>query len=259
VFAAALQAAGQTSPVDINKVQAAVNAALINGRVSVPAGNAALPITAGAINLNHVVLHAERGAELSLGGSVNLNTAAVDARLTLSQAPPPNALIAARPELSVNVKGLLGAPRRTLDMSALVSWLTLRATELQTRRIEAIEANRQQGAVAQAPHPEPPDLRMPLSGVVVETAAPANASAAPPAKALERLQPLAAPPLVPDGSQPGSGNAAPPQAPAPASSQPKDSRAAPRPPKSTATAGTPEPNRPPSALQRLLPNIFRSE
>jgi hypothetical protein len=141
-------------------------------------------------------------------------------------------------------------------MAALVSWLTLRATELQTRRLEAIEANRQQGVVAQAPHPEPPDQRMPLSGVVVETAAPASASAMP-ARALERLPPAAAPPLVPDNNQPGSGNAAP--APAPSSAQPKDSRAAPQQPKNTATAGTPEPNRPPGVLQLLLPKILRNE
>ena len=144
--------------------------------------------------------------------------------------------------------------------SALVSWLTLRATELQTRRIEAIEANRQQGAVAQAPHPEPPDLRMPLSGLVVETVAPANAATAPaPARALERLQPPAAPPLVPDDNRPGSGNAAPAPLPAPTSVQPKDSRAAPHPAKSTATAGTPEPNRPRSLPQLLLPNIFGTD
>src|SRR6185437_1743089 len=239
-FAAALQAAGQTSPVDINKVQAAVNAALANGRVGVPAGSAALPITAGAINLNHVVLHAERGAELALDGSLHVSAADIDAR----------------PELSVAVKGPLGAPTRAVDTSALVSWLTLRAAELQTRRIEAIEANRQQGAVAQAPHPEPPDLRMPLSGVVVETAAPPNASAVPaPARALERLQPPPAPspPLVPDNNQTGSGNAAP--APLP----PKDSRAAPRPGQSAATAGTPEPSQPPGVLQLLLPKILGTE
>jgi uncharacterized protein involved in outer membrane biogenesis len=254
-FAAALQAAGQTDAIDMTKVQAAVNAALANGRVGVAADGATLPIAAGAINLNHIVLPAEHGAELALDGSLNLAAAAIDARLTLSQAPPPNALIAMRPEISVAIKGPLGGPQRTLDMAALVSWLTLRATELQTRRIEAIEANRQQGAVAQAPHPEPQDLRMPLSGVVVETAAPANAAAAPPpARALERLQPVAAPPLVPDDNQPGSGNAAPsPPPPAPLSIRPKDSRAAPHPAKNTATAGTPEPNRPPAAAQPLVP------
>jgi hypothetical protein len=214
-FTAASQAAGQTAPIDVNKVQAAVVAALANGRVAVPAANAAVPIVAGAINLNHVVLKAEHGAELALDGSVDLGAAAIDARLTLSQAPPANALIAARPEISVAIKGPLGAPQRTLDTSALTSWLTMRATELQTRRIEAIEANRQQGAVAQAPHPDAPDLRLPPAGSVVESAAPANSSAATAARALERLQPPAAPPLVPDSNHPASGNAAPAPAPAP--------------------------------------------
>jgi hypothetical protein len=96
---------------------------------------------------------------------------------------------------------------------------------------------------------------MPLSGVVVETAAPVNASGAPPARALERLQPPAAPPLVPNDSRPGSGNPPPPPAPI----RPNDSRAAPHPANSTATAGTPEPNRPPAALPSLLRNLFRTD
>src|SRR6185312_15147322 len=232
-------------------------ATLLGPAMNVAGGQLGLTLEADGLgpNLNALMgsLHGERGAELALDGSLHVSAADIDARLTLSQAPPPNALIAARPELSVAVKGPLGAPTRAVDTSALVSWLTLRAAELQTRRIEAIEANRQQGAVAQAPHPEPPDLRMPLSGVVVETAAPPNASAAPPpARALERLQPPPAPspPLVPDNNQTGSGNAAP--APLP----PKDSRAAPRPGQSAATAGTPEPSQPPGVLQLLLPKIL---
>ncbi len=211
-FTAALQAAGETAPIDMNKVQAAVAAALANGHVAVPAANAAVPIAGGAVNLNHVVLQAAHGAELALDGSVDLGAAAIDARLTLSQAPPAKALIAARPELAVTIKGPLGAPKRALDTSALTSWLTLHATELQTRRIEAIEANRQQGAVAQAPHPDAPDLRLPPAGGVVESAVPANGSAVSTARTLERLQPLAAPPLVPDGNHPASGSAAPPPA-----------------------------------------------
>ncbi len=258
-FTAALQAAGRTAPIDIAKVQAAVAAALANGRVTVPAGNAAVTIAAGAINLNHVVLKTERGAELALDGGVDLGAAAIDARLTLSQAPPATALIATRPELSVAFKGPLAAPTRALDMSALVSWLTLRATELQTRRIEAIEANREQGAVAQAPHPEAPDLRLPPAGGVVESAVPANASGVPAgAPALERLQPLAAPPLVPDDDHSGSGN----PVQAPTSIKPNDSRAAPHPAKSTATAGSPAPSphraAPPPSLPSLL-NIFRTD
>jgi hypothetical protein len=80
---------------------------------------------------------------------------------------------------------------------------------LQTRRIEAIEASRQQGAVAQAPHPDAPDLRLPTAGSVVESAIPANTAATPAARALERLQPVVPPPLVPEGNHPASGNAAP--------------------------------------------------
>jgi hypothetical protein len=38
------------------------------------------------------------------------------------------------------LKGLVSAPVRTLDVSALTGWLTLRAVEMQTSRLRAIEA-----------------------------------------------------------------------------------------------------------------------
>ena len=65
-----------------------------------------------------------RSAALALAGGLDLNTGAVDARMTLAAPPPAHALIRTRPELAVALKGPLAAPARTLDVSALTGWLS---------------------------------------------------------------------------------------------------------------------------------------
>ncbi len=200
VFAAARQAAGQSGPIDMNKVQAAVNAALANGHLAVAQDEQAITLTSGAIDLDHVALPGKGATELALNGAIDLGGAAVDLRMTLSQAPPMSALIAMRPELSINVKGPIASPQRTLDIAALTSWLTLSAAELQTRRIESIEAGEREGLSAPDVHPPSPDAHSLSPGTAIESSVPGNL-AAPPAgtRSIERLQiKPAAPPLVPE-------------------------------------------------------------
>src|SRR5208282_3902126 len=139
-FDAAVRAAGQSTVIAQSKIQAAVSAALANGRLAVPQGDAAMTITGGKVSVANVTLQAQDGTALALAGVLDLSTGAIDARMTLTGQPPADALIRMRPELAVGLKGPLAAPKRTLDISALTNWLTLRAAELQTRRLESIEA-----------------------------------------------------------------------------------------------------------------------
>ena len=74
----------RAASIDAPKIRAAVSAAMDNGRLAVPEGNAELTIAAGQIHLSNAVLHAQNGAELSLDGMLDLNEAAIDAHLTLS-------------------------------------------------------------------------------------------------------------------------------------------------------------------------------
>ena len=130
----------------------------------------------------------------------------------LSGQPATSALIRTRPELAVIVKGPLAAPSRTLDISALIGWLTLRAAELQTRRLESIEANRREDAVGSVVRPASPAIRFVPSGTPLESAVQANAAAPPVAggRGFERLQPEAppAPPPVPSETRSDAGAAA---------------------------------------------------
>ena len=225
-FAAAMHAADQGTAVepakiaaiDPGKIQAAVDAAMAGGHLVVPQGEAALTVTNGKISVANATLPAQDGAALSLAGAFDLGTGAVDARMTLSAPPPAHALIGLRPELSVALKGPLAAPARTLDVSALTGWLTLRAAELQTRRLESIEANSRLEVIGRAVRPEPaPVSTMPAGRTVeAEPAVPAIGM-----RGLELLQPDApagaaatglAPPTKPQAATP-TAPATPPAAP----------------------------------------------
>jgi AsmA family/AsmA-like C-terminal region len=185
-FAAAVQAAGQSTVIDPAKIQPAVNAALVNGRLTVPQGNVVLTITDGKINVANVILPATDGGALALSGTLDLNTAAVDARLVLSAPPPAHALIAIRPELAVALKGPLAAPVRTLDIAALNGWLTQRASELLNRQLESIEANGRQEVLGRAVRPDFPIVRAAPTGAMVDAELPASA---PSARGSDLLQP----------------------------------------------------------------------
>jgi len=73
---------------------------------------------------------------LSIAGTLDLTDGSVDARLILSGSAE---AAGARPNIFVALKGPLTAPARSVDVSALTGWLTLRAVENQTKRLRAIE------------------------------------------------------------------------------------------------------------------------
>ena len=202
-FDVAIRLADQSGTIDAPKIRAAVSAAMDNGRLMVPKGEAEVTIAAGQIHLSNAKLQAQGGAELLLDGALDLNTEVVDAQLTLSRQPEANALIPARPELAITVKGPLATPEKKIDVSALVGWLTLRATEQQTRRLESLEANRRPDVIADAARPPPPSTRIIPQGTVLEINNHANAAASPTlgTNAYDRLRPeLPAPAAAPPSS-----------------------------------------------------------
>ena len=167
-FPAAMRAADQANAIVPAKILAAVNAALGSGHLVVPQGEAAMTITSGKINVANVTLHAQDGSALALAGALDLGTGAINARLTLSGEPPPHALIRARPELAIMLNGPLAGPARSLDIAALSGWLALRAAELQTRRLESLEANGRRDVIGRAIRPDFVVVRPAPRGVLVE-------------------------------------------------------------------------------------------
>ncbi len=188
-FVAAMRAADQGAAIEVAKIQPAVNAALASGHLAASQGDAAMTITDGKVGVANMTMRAQDGAALLFSGALDLNSGAVDARMTLSAPPPAHALIPMRPELAVALKGQLAAPARTLDVSALTGWLSLRAAELQSRRLESIEANGRQDVIGRAVRPDFPVVRKAPAGGLVESAILASASAPPPGvRGLDLLQ-----------------------------------------------------------------------
>ncbi len=215
-----IRAADQSGSTETAKIAPVVSAVMDKGRLAVAQGGTELTMDGGQIRLASSVLHAQSGADLALEGAVDLNKSLLNARMTLSEKPPANALIDARPEIALTVQGPLAAPERRLDLSALVGWLTLRATEQQTRRLELLEANRRPDVLGPATRPASPSIRYLPPGTALEITklagiAPSPASAA---REFDRLrpEPSASKPAAPhapssDKAAAAAGTAPPPQ------------------------------------------------
>jgi uncharacterized protein involved in outer membrane biogenesis len=198
-FDAAMRLADQSGgTVDAAKIRAAVSAAMDNRKLAVPKADAEVTIAGGQMRMANAVLPAQDGAQLALDGALDLNAAAIDAQLTLSAEPAASALIRARPELAVTLKGPLAAPERKLDISALLGWLSLRAAEQQTRRLESLEANRRADVLGDPARPVPPAMRFIPQGTALEINNHANAAAAAPigTNLFDRLRPETLPPAA---------------------------------------------------------------
>jgi large subunit ribosomal protein L24 len=162
-FEAAIRAADQGVAINPAKMSEVVSPALAAGELAIARADGALTITAGQARVSNVVAQGE-GANLTLSGTLDLASRALDARLTISGPAQGGAPGTARPEVFVALQGPANAPRRTIDVSALVNWLMLRSLDRETRRMEAIEAGKHDppASPAEGPNvtgriePEPP-------------------------------------------------------------------------------------------------------
>jgi large subunit ribosomal protein L24 len=180
VFPSVMRASDQELPPDIARLRLFVQGRLDGGRLDVPIAESALAVAGGQVRLSNANIRAV-GADATVSGAYDLNTNSYDARLILVGSNVINA--AGPPEIAILLKGTPGAAMRSLDVSALMGWLTLRSVEQQARKIEAIEAAR-----AAEPPPAPPEA-VPLPPV-------------PPSAAPDRVEPL--PPPIQVAPAPGA-------------------------------------------------------
>jgi len=145
VFGAVTRAVELGIPTEGNRVRRFVAGALDNASLPVAAASATISINAGQAHLRDVVINAD-GADLQALANLDLADATLDAILTLDSLP--TAANATRPAVLVALKGALPLPVRTIDTSLLSSWLTLRAVEQQTKRVDAMEQARREAAKA---------------------------------------------------------------------------------------------------------------
>jgi large subunit ribosomal protein L24 len=135
VFDAVAHAVDQGLPIEAARVSEVVSKALQGGQLSIKYADGEIAVSTGQLHLNEFSTDSD-GARLSLAGNLDLTDGSVNARLVLSGL---GERAGTRPEIFMALSGPIAAPQRSTDVSALVSWLTLRAVDNQTRRLREIE------------------------------------------------------------------------------------------------------------------------
>ena len=151
-FDTVTRAVDQGIPVDGERISDMVRKALDSGHLSIKHGEGAITVAAGQVGIADFSAAAP-DADLSLSASFDLIDGLLDAHLALSGKSS-----GIRPDIFMAIKGPLAAPERSVDVSALTGWLTLRAVENETKRLKAIEA----APMHAVPPPRPPGAKSDL-------------------------------------------------------------------------------------------------
>jgi large subunit ribosomal protein L24 len=182
----------QGLPIDATRIRDRMELALVNGGLGMPLAEGEIIVADGQARLNNTIVQAAR-ADLAVAGSMDLAEGTLDAKLTLSGEAVAGGASNGRPEIGILLKGPIAAPKRTLDVAALASWLALRAVEQQGKRIDALESDREVPGAPAAPNaPVPPAASVPQAtapavvpsrpAVTVPARAPPRPRPAPPAQ-----------------------------------------------------------------------------
>jgi hypothetical protein len=134
-------------PVDASKIGDLVTTTLDAGKLNIPSASGTINITSGRARISSLAVPA-KGADVSVSAVFDLIEQSIDARVTLDGPPATNTPGGQRPQLSVVFKGPINAPRRNLDTTKFVEWLTLRSVERETKRLEEIQAKEPIGSTA---------------------------------------------------------------------------------------------------------------
>ncbi len=143
-FDAVTRAVDLGLPIDGMRIGDVVQKALDGGQLSIKRAEGTIAVSAGQMRLSNVSVES-KDADLLLSGNLDMTDGAIDARMVLSGA---GRAAGARPDIFMALYGPAAAPSRTIDVSALTGWLTLRSVENQTRQLRAIEG--------QLPKAQPP-------------------------------------------------------------------------------------------------------
>jgi large subunit ribosomal protein L24 len=161
-FDAVTRAVDQGLPIDAGRISDLVSEDLESGALAVKHADGNIAVSAGLVRLSKVTA-GDKDAALSLVGNLDLTDGSIDAQLIFSGS---GEAAGARPDIFLALNGPLAAPARSIDVSALTEWLTLRAVDIQTKqlhemenaqRLREIENARQQREIENAkPQAKPP-------------------------------------------------------------------------------------------------------
>lgn len=177
-FDAVTRAVDQGVSIDNARIANIVERALDSGQLSVSRAELSYTVNAGQLRLAKSTVES-RDADLGVTGEVDLSDGTLDARIVLSGS---NKAAGARPNIFMAVRGPITDSSRSVDVSALTGWLTLRAVEHQAQRLRALEAA--QPKSVPAPPPQSPSPAAPAGPTAAVPASPSQASGELPTSAL---------------------------------------------------------------------------
>ncbi len=139
VFDTVTRAVDQGLAINAARISDLAGKTLDSGQLAVKRLDGTLAINAGQVRLRNVTADV-KDAALSLAGNLDLTSGAIDARLALSgSGQGAGAKSDNVPDIFMALRGSAAAPTRSIDASALTGWLTMRAVEIQAKRLRAIE------------------------------------------------------------------------------------------------------------------------
>jgi uncharacterized protein involved in outer membrane biogenesis len=165
-FDAVTAAVDKGLAIDTKKISGVVRQALASGQLAVEQAEGSIVVSAGQIRLSEATAHSA-DADVSLAGNLDLTDGTIDARLVLSGSRQAGG---ARPDIFMSLKGPLPAPSAAVDVSALTGWLTLRAIESQSRKLQEIEKQRALEAAKESAIVVPPAPQVPAAAPKSEPA-----------------------------------------------------------------------------------------
>jgi large subunit ribosomal protein L24 len=159
IFDTVNRAVDEGLAIEPGRIADLVSKSLERGELSLKRAESALHVSVGQFRLTNAVIDS-KDARLAVAGTLDLTDGSVDARLEVIGL---NEAAGARPNIVVSLKGPLATPTRSIDVSALTGWLTLRAIENQTKTLRAIEsAPSQLRGKAAPPNKQAPALPAPI-------------------------------------------------------------------------------------------------
>lgn len=143
-FRAAIEAADAGTDLQEEAVAQAFQGALADGPLRYDQISGTLAMAAGSVRIGEVEVATE-GVTVDGGGLLDLANWTASGSLGLSVVPPDPDLVAdVTADVELSFDGPLSSPTATLDAGPLVSYLTLRATEIERRRLELLEKQLQE-------------------------------------------------------------------------------------------------------------------
>jgi AsmA-like protein len=134
-FDAVTHAIDSGVPIEPARISDVVSRALASGGLKVKQAEGTLTINAGQIRLEGVKAASE-DAQLDASGTLDLTDGLLESRLVLSGN---GSAAGMRPDIYMALSGPIADPQRSVDVSALTGWLTLRSVEVQANKVKALE------------------------------------------------------------------------------------------------------------------------